>query len=57
MPFAASAWVFHVGVLLYIINRDEISEMKLPWMVLLFLLPVLGAFSPSAQRDRSPRCP
>lgn len=57
MPFAAAAWVFHVGVLLYIIKRDEISEMKFPWMVLLFLLPVLGAFSPSAQRDRSPRCP
>lgn len=44
VPFAVMAWAFHIGVLLYIINRDEIPEFKLPWMVLLFLLPMLGAF-------------
>ncbi|MGN0773730.1 MAG: cardiolipin synthase [Candidatus Ventricola sp.] len=44
LPFAVLAWIFHIGVLLYIINRDEIPEFKLPWIILLFLLPVLGAF-------------
>ncbi|MDO5377653.1 MAG: cardiolipin synthase [Clostridia bacterium] len=43
-PFAVMAWIFHVGVLLYMLNRDEIPELKLPWMTLLFLFPVVGAF-------------
>ena len=29
---------------LYILNRDEIPEFKLPWLFLLFLVPVTGAF-------------
>lgn len=44
VPFAILAWIFHIGVLLYIINRDDVPELKLPWIILMFLLPVLGAF-------------
>ncbi|MGN0482746.1 MAG: PLD nuclease N-terminal domain-containing protein [Lachnospiraceae bacterium] len=31
-------------ILLYIINKDEIPEFKLPWLILLSMLPVIGAF-------------
>lgn len=44
LPITILGWVFHVGVLLYLINRDEIPEFKLPWLMILFLLPVIGAF-------------
>lgn len=43
-PITILAWIFHVGVLLYIINRDDIPEFKLPWLIVMFLLPVLGAY-------------
>lgn len=44
LPITVIAWIFHISVLLYLINRDEIPEFKLPWLVILFLLPVIGAF-------------
>lgn len=44
VPITAAAWIFHFAVLLYIINRDEIPEMKMPWLVIMFLLPVIGAY-------------
>jgi len=44
LPMAILAWIFHFAVLLYLINRDEIPEFKMPWLIVLFLLPVLGAF-------------
>ena len=44
VPFAVLAWIFHIAVLLYMINRDEIPEFKMPWLIILFLLPVIGAF-------------
>lgn len=44
LPITIMGWIFHVGVLLYLINRDEIPEFKLPWLIILFLLPVIGAF-------------
>lgn len=44
LPITIMAWVFHFAVLIYVINRDEIPEMKMPWLIILFLLPVLGAF-------------
>lgn len=44
LPIAIMGWIFHFGVLLYLINRDEIPEFKLPWLMILFLLPVIGAF-------------
>lgn len=37
-------WGFYIITLLYILNRDEIVENKLPWLVIMLLLPVLGAF-------------
>ena len=44
MPITVLAIMFHVGVLLYVINRDEIPELKVPWLMILFLFPVIGAF-------------
>ncbi len=44
LPITVLGWIFHIGVLLYLINRDEIPEFKLPWLMILFLLPVIGAF-------------
>lgn len=45
LPITVLGWNFHIGVLLYLINRDEIPEFKLPWLIILFLLPVIGAFA------------
>ena len=44
VPFAVLAWMFHIAVLLYLINREDIPEFKMPWLMILFLLPVIGAF-------------
>lgn len=44
LPITIMGWIFYIGVLLYLINRDEIPEFKLPWLIILFLLPVIGAF-------------
>lgn len=44
LPITVMGWIFHFGVLLYLINRDEIPEFKLPWLIILFLLPVIGSF-------------
>lgn len=44
LPITIMGWIFHFCVLLYLINRDEIPEFKLPWLMILFLLPVIGAF-------------
>ena len=35
LPITILGWVFYVGVMLYLINRDEIPECKLPWLVIL----------------------
>ena len=43
-PITILAWVFYFITLIYILNRDEIPENKLPWLVILLLLPILGAF-------------
>lgn len=43
-PITILAWVFYFVTLIYILNRDEIPENKLPWVVILLLLPILGAF-------------
>lgn len=44
MPVTVLAVIFHVGVLLYVFNRDEVPELKVPWLTILFLFPVVGAF-------------
>ena len=43
-PANLLGWVLQFVVLLYLINRDEIPEFKLPWLILLLLFPVTGAF-------------
>lgn len=43
-PVTVLGWVFYIGVLLYLINRDDIPECKLPWLLILCFLPVVGAF-------------
>lgn len=40
---AVTGWVLYVAVLLFIINRDDIPETKLPWLAILVMLPVVGA--------------
>lgn len=42
MPAAVLGWLIHIAALLYLINRDEIPEFKLPWMMLMLLVPFLG---------------
>ena len=44
VPLAVLAWVFYFVVLLYILNRDEIPENKLPWLVILLIIPIFGSF-------------
>lgn len=43
-PLAAACWAFSIGVLLYLIDKDEAAEMKIPWLMILLLLPIMGAF-------------
>ena len=44
LPITIMGGLLHVGVVLYVINRDEIPEFKLPWLLILFILPFIGAF-------------
>lgn len=43
-PLEVLAWIFYVVTMLYILNRDEIPEMKLPWLIIMMLLPIVSAF-------------
>ncbi len=43
-PVTVLGWIFYIVTLIYILNRDEIPEMKLPWVVIMMLLPIVGAF-------------
>lgn len=43
LPITMLSWAFYVGVILYLINRDQIPEFKLPWLLILCFLPVVGA--------------
>ena len=45
LPITILGWIFHIGVLLYLINRDEIPEFKLPWLLIFCFLPVIGAYA------------
>ena len=42
VPIVVLAWIFYFVVLLYILNRDEIPENKLPWVVILLVIPIFG---------------
>lgn len=37
-------YIFYIGVFLYIINKYENPEFKLPWVIIIMLFSVVGAF-------------
>ena len=37
-------YIFYIGVFLYIINKYESPEFKLPWIIIIMLFSVVGAF-------------
>lgn len=43
MPLTILGWVIQFVLVVYVINRDDIPEFKLPWLLLLLLIPVAGA--------------
>lgn len=44
VPINILAKLFYFFVFLYIINKDESIEFKLPWIILILLLPIAGSF-------------
>ena len=44
IPITILAKPFYFFVFLYIINKDESIEFKLPWIILILLLPIAGSF-------------
>ncbi len=42
LPLTIAAYVFYFITVIYVLNRDEIPELKLPWLVILILLPLVG---------------
>ena len=38
------AYIFYIDVFIYIINKYESPEFKLPWVIILMLFFVMGAF-------------
>lgn len=44
IPVTVMGWIFYIGVLLYMINKDEIPEAKMPWLIILCFFPAAGAF-------------
>lgn len=38
-------YIFYIGVFLYIINKYESPEFKLPWIIIIMLFFVIGAFA------------
>lgn len=44
-PITVMAWIFHFATLLYLINRNEIPECKMPWLIIIYLMPIIGPFA------------
>lgn len=44
VPITVLAKVFYIFVFLYIINKDEEVEFKLPWIILILLFPIVGSY-------------
>ncbi len=44
-PITVAGRIFSMGVLLYLINRDETPEFKLPWVFLMLIIPLVGALA------------
>jgi len=42
---AILGYIFYIGVFLYIINKYKSPEFKLPWVIIMMLFFVIGAFS------------
>lgn len=45
LPITVAGKIFSAGVLLYLINKDETPEFKLPWLFLLLIVPAVGALA------------
>lgn len=43
LPATVICWLLYFAILLYLINRDEIPEFKMLWLILFFFFPVVGA--------------
>ena len=37
------SYIFSCCVILYVINKEEIPEFKMPWLIIILLLPIVGA--------------
>jgi cardiolipin synthase len=44
MIMTVLSYIFTACVILYVINKDELPEIKLPWLILFLVLPIVGAF-------------
>ena len=44
LPITILSKPFYFFVFLYIINKDESIEFKLPWIILILLMPIAGSF-------------
>ena len=44
VPITLAGEVFYFGLLLYLLNREELPEFKLLWLIILSLFPLVGAF-------------
>ena len=44
LPITILAKPFYLFVFLYIVNKDENIEFKLPWIILILLMPIAGSF-------------
>jgi len=44
MIMSVLSYIFTFCVIIYVVNRDEIPELKLPWLILFLVRPVISAF-------------
>jgi len=44
LPFTFLAWFLQISVFLYLVNKDGIPELKIPWLITVMAIPVAGVF-------------
>lgn len=44
LPLTILSMLLHIVVLLYLINKDDVPEGKVPWLILILAVPIVGAF-------------
>lgn len=44
LPLTILSVLLHIVVLLYLINKDDVPEGKVPWLILILAVPIVGAF-------------